>query len=157
MLPRILRWLEIIALIVSFTGIFFKAMHLAGAANLLLLGLLTLSIIYFLWAFTLVQAKTEEKQDGQPKGLLDLLPTILRKVIFIALAVFCVGFLFGLLHLQGAAQQTLVGISTLAIGVVISMALVVTKRERMPLLKAPLIRGIIALLFHLVWPLLGIA
>lgn len=152
-LPRILQWMEVLALIVTFTGIFFKTMSWVGASDMLLIGLFSLATAYFLSAFVMVPIE----DDGQTKDFLDLLPTILRKVIFIALAVYCIGFLFSLLRLEGAAQQTLVSVLTLAIGVVISMALIVAKRERMTLLKAPLIRGIIALVFQLIWPLLGIA
>lgn len=140
LLPKILKWVEVIALTITVLGVLFKIMHYAGANEMLMIGLLTLSSAYFLSGFVMVEPPQAE--DGKLKGFLDLLPTILRKIMFIGLSVFCVGYLFRLLHFQGANEMLIIGIGTLIMSSLISMALILGNRERAELLKAPLIRSI---------------
>lgn len=152
-LPKILFVGEMICLLVIVAALMFKLMHWAGADAGLMVSLLTLASVYFLSAFTMVDSKPSDK----PMGILDLLPTIVGKVLFIGLAAYCVGFLFGILRLVGADQQLLVGLLSLALGTLLAMALALQDRNRMPVVKAPLIRAIIALFFHLIWPTLAAA
>jgi hypothetical protein len=152
-LPKIVKWTEILGLIVSVAGILFKILHLPGADELLTIGLMTLSSTYFISGFIVVPIP----DDGKPKGFADLLIVILRKVMFIGLAVCLVGFLFALLHLAGANEMLMIGIGTLAMSILMSMVLVLGKRERMALLEAPLIRGIVVLVFFTVSYLMNYA
>lgn len=145
-LPKITKWTEIFGIIISLVGFIFKVLHLPGSNEFLLLGLLTLAATYFVSAFILVPLP----DDYQPKTFADLLPTIVRKVMFMALAVSLNGFLFAILHLVGADQMLRVGIATLVIGVFLSMGLTLGNRERMTLLKAPLIRSVAVLLIFLI-------
>jgi hypothetical protein len=145
-LPRITKWTEILGIILSVTGYGLKILHYAGADELLLVGLLTLATTYFLSAFMLVPLP----DNHESKTFTDLLPTILRKVMYIALAVSLNGFLFAILHLAGADQMLRVGITTLVSGVSVSMVLTLGNRERMTLLKGPLIRSVVVLLIFLI-------
>jgi hypothetical protein len=144
--PKLLIGAEILGLIISATGYVFKVLHLAGADEMLMIGLMTLAAACFLSGFTLVPVT----DDGKPRGFADLLPVILRKVLYIGLAVFLVGFLFALLHLEGANEMLMMGVGALATGTVLSMALILGNRERMVVLQAPLIRSVVVLVFSLV-------
>ena len=147
LLPKILKWTEIASLAVILVAILLKAMHYQGAPDMLMIGFTTLAATYFLSAYTIVQLpiETSDKQ----KGFADLLPTILRKLMYIGLAVYCVARLFTFLHYPGANEMMLIGGLTIVGGTAISLLLVLTKRERMAMLQAPLIRcvGAIALYF----------
>jgi hypothetical protein len=145
-LPKLLTGSEILGLILSVTGYGFKVLHLAGADQMLMIGLMTLATTYFLSGFVLVPAPDDSKQ----KSFVDLMPVVLRKILYIGLSVFLVGFLFGLLHLAGANEMLLMGIGTLLSGTLLAMVLVLGKRERMALLQSPLIRSVVVLVFFLV-------
>lgn len=145
-LPKLLMGIEILGLIVSATGYLFKVLQFPGGNQMLMIGLLTLSTAYFLSGFVMVPVT----DDGKPKGLADLLPAILRKLMYIGLSVFIVGFLFALLHLAGANEMLMLSVGTLMICVLISIVLVLGNRERMVLLKAPLIRSVIVLFVFLI-------
>jgi hypothetical protein len=144
--PKLLMGAEILGLIISATGYVFKVLHLAGADEMLMIGLMTLAAACFLSGFTLVPVT----DDGKPRGFADLLPVILRKVLYIGLAVFLVGFLFALLHLEGANEMLMMGVGALATGTVLSMVLILGNRERMVVLQAPLIRSVVVLVVFLI-------
>lgn len=145
-LPKVLKWTEIFGIITFIAGYLLKLLQYAGANELLLVSMLTLASTYFISGFIMVSVV----DDGKPKTFTDLLPTILRKLMYIGLAVFLIGFLFSLLHLEGANEMLIIGVGTLVICSLISMLLILGKRERMTLLQAPLIRAIVALLIMLV-------
>jgi len=119
---------------------------------MLLIGLMTVASSNFLFAYTMVEIK--EEAQTQKKDFVDNLCLILRKVMFIGLSVFCVAFLFTILHFNGANEMMIIGMCTITIGTFISMTLVLSKRERMAILKAPLIRCLAALVLYLAMPLL---
>lgn len=141
-LPKITKWAEILAIILSLGGVVFKILHLAGANEVLMIGMMTLSSTYFISGFIMGPVP----DDGKPKTFADLLPTVLRKLMYIALAVYLVGFLFTILHLEGANEMLIIGVGSLIICTAVSMILILGNRERMTLLKAPLIRSVVALL-----------
>lgn len=147
LLPRILKWTEILGIVLAVAGYVFKILHLAAADQMLMIGLNTLATTYFLFGFTVPPQVVD---DGKPKGFADLMPTILRKLLYIGLAVFLVGFLFAILHLEGARQMLMIGLGTLVGGVLLSMVLILGNRDRMTLLKDPLIRAVVFLLIFLV-------
>jgi hypothetical protein len=144
-LPKITKWTEILGIIVSLGGVSFKILHLPGANELLMVGMMTLSSTYFISGFIMIPVP----DNGKPKTFADLLPTILRKLMYIALAVYLIGFLFTILHLEGANEMLIIGVGSLIICTAVSMALILGNRERMALLKAPLIRSVAALLLLL--------
>jgi hypothetical protein len=116
---------------------------------MLMIGLLTLATTYFLSAYTVVpQASSPDK-----KGFADLLPAILRKLLFIGLSVYWVAFLFTILHLNGANEMMIIGLGTIVICSVVSMVLILGNRERMTWLKDPLLRVVITLLIYFTLPL----
>lgn len=146
LLPRILKWTEILGILVSITGYIAKIQQLAGADEMLMIGILTLAATYFLSGFIFVPIK----DNAKPKGLADVLPTMLRKLMYIGLSIFLVGFLFSILHLEGARQMLLVGVGTLVGSVALSMVLILGNRDRMTLLQEPLFRGVIVLLVFMI-------
>jgi len=147
-LSKILKWFEIIGLVITFFGVSFKILHLTGANMMLLLGLPTLAITYFLFAYVMVQVKEESEK---PKGFANLLVLILRKVMFIGLSVYCIAFLFTILHFNGATEMMIIGLGTISVCTLISMTLVLGQRERMVILKSPLIRCLAALLLYYIF------
>ena len=144
-LPKITKWAEILGIILSLGGVIFKILHLAGANEVLMIGMMTLSSTYFISGFIMVPVP----DDGKPKTFVDLLPTVLRKLMYISLAAYLVGFLFTILHLEGANELMIIGVGSLVICAAVSMILILGNRERMTLLKAPLIRSVVALLLLL--------
>jgi hypothetical protein len=145
-LPKITKWTEILGIIASLGGLVFKILHLTGADEFLLVGMMTLSTTYFISGFIMIPVP----DDGKQKKFADLLPTVLRKLMYIALSVYLIGFLFAILHLAGANEMLIMGVGSLVICTVVSMALILGNRERMTLLQAPLIRSIVALLIFLI-------
>lgn len=152
LLPKLLKWTELVALVVTLLGIAFKTMHWTGANNLVLFGLTALAGIYFLSAFAVIPLP--EQANGELKGFADMLVLILRKLMFIGLAVFCIAFLFSILHFPGAGEMMLIGLGAVVIGSLASMILVFGKRERMPFLIGPLSRCLAAVLLYFVLPFL---
>lgn len=151
LLASILKKVEWISLAVTFLGLLFKFLQYPGYSNLIVVGAMTLACCYFLSSFVLIP---QPASDGK-KGFSDLLgETILPKLLYIGLAVFCIGFLFALLHLNGANEMLIIAIGTLVMGSFFSMILILGNRERMKLLQAPVIRAVTALLFYFILPLL---
>jgi hypothetical protein len=147
LLPKILKWLEVVCLAMAAVGYVFKLQQLAGADMLLMLGLCALATVYFLSAYTVVPGSGKQES---PKGIADLMPTMLRKILYLGLATFIVGFLFSLLHLPGADQLFMVGTGTLLAATVLSMVLIIDNRERMAALQDPLVRSLIVLIVFLI-------
>ena len=148
LLPKIIKWTEILGIVLSVLGLFFKALHLAGANEFIMIGLMTLAVTYFLSAYVFVPG-----QDDKPKkGFVDLLHTILRKLMYIGLSVYWVAFLFTILHLSGANEMMTIGFGTLAISAGASIILVIGNRESMKFLQAPLIRVVFTFLIYFTLP-----
>ncbi len=147
-LPKILKWTEIIGLVITAIAILLKGMQYQGAPEMLMLGLMTLAATYFLSAYVMVHLPKDTAT--KLKGFADLLVTILRKLMFIGLSVFCVALLFTFLNYPGANEMMMIGLLTTAAGTGFSMILIMTKRERMLFLQAPLIRCIAALVVYFI-------
>jgi hypothetical protein len=141
-LAKILKWIEILAIVVSVFGLIFKVLHLAGANSMLMIGLFTLSTAYFLSAFVFIA----DEDDNAKKGFADVLPVMLRKIMFIGLSVCWIGFLFTILHLNGATEMLLISFISMGGGCLASMILILGNRRRMKHLQAPLIRVVITVL-----------
>lgn len=148
LLPKILKWTEILAIMAAVIGLLLKVLNYPGFSELLMIGLMTLAATYFLSAYVFIPGSDSQEK----KGLADLLPAILRKLMYIGLAVYWVAFLFAILHLNGANEMMIIGLGTLVICALISMALVLGNRERMKWLRDPLIRTVVTLLFYFTLP-----
>jgi hypothetical protein len=97
--------LEKIAIALALVGIGFKYLNLTGANEMLMIGMSTLSGVYFLSAY-----KPPPKRDDEPAGFATLLAvTILPKVSWIACAVLVIGIQFRLLNLNGAGEMLMIG------------------------------------------------
>lgn len=154
MLPKILKWSEIASLVVTLAAIVLKVGDLEGANQILMVGLFSLAVTYFLSAYTNVEfSGSPEKQ----RGFADLLMTIVRKVMYIGLSVFCVALTFSFLHLAGANQQMMVGVIAVGGGSAISMFLILANRDRMAILQAPLYRCVVALAIFFLLPYLTLS
>ena len=149
LLPKIVKWTEILGVALAGTGLLFKILNYPGFADLLMIGLMTLASTYFLSAYILFPGVDNKEK----KSLADLLPAILRKVMYIGLSVYWVAFLFTILHLKGANEMMVIGLGSLVIAAIVSMALVLGNRDRMTLLQAPLIRTVLTLLIYFILPL----
>ena len=147
-LPKILKWTEILAVATTSIGLLLKILNSPGYSQLLLIGLSTLAATYFYSSYVLIQGD----QSKEKKGFTDLLQTILRKVMYIGLSVFWIAFLFAILHLAGANEMMIIGLGTLILSAAFSMILVLGNRERMKVLQSPFIRTVITLLFYFVLP-----
>ena len=147
-LSKILKWIELFGFVVVAFGVLFKIMHYAGADELIMLGLLTLSSTYFLFAFAMVQTPAQDNE--KIRGFTDLLVLILRKLLFIGLSVFCIAYLFALLHFPGADEMMMIGMPTLVIGSFVSIILIWGKRERTRLLLHPLFRSVAVMVWFLI-------
>src|SRR5689334_21534579 len=127
-LPKILKWIEIVSILIIAIAILLKLLNLSGAAELLLVSLSTLAIDYFFWSFLAVpQSVTASKTT-----LMEVLPATLSKVMFIGVSVLCVAYLFTFLHLKGANEMMMIGLLTLVGCVGLSMLMILGNRERMP-------------------------
>ena len=149
-LGNILKKLELAALAVFAIGCVLKVLQLPGTNEALLVGLMSLAMIYFLSGFVPLKIA----QGNQPHGFTTVLVPILIKVLYIGLAVFCVALLFTFLQYPGANEQMMIGLSSLVVGSAMGMALVLSNRKHMELLKGALIRSIVAILFYLILGLL---
>src|SRR5689334_7189408 len=120
LLPKILKWTEILGIVVAGTGVILKISNYTSFAELIMVGLLTLAATYFLSAYVFVEGLDNKGK----KSLADLLPAILRKLMYIGLSVYWVAFLFAILHLAGANELLIIGVGTLVVCAGVSMALI---------------------------------
>lgn len=151
MLTRSIKWIERIAILFSLLGFAVRFMKYGGS-NIIMIGILTLSCVYFLSAFLIFPTPAD---NNIKKGFADLLSeTVLPKLMYISLSVFCIGFLFAILHLKGADEMLRVGILIMIMGTFFSMILILSKRERMKLLQPVVIRVIVGLVLSFTLPLL---
>jgi len=147
-----LRYAEIAFLILSAIGLILFYSDLSKGHEVILIGLSSLSTIYFLYAFTLPpEPQPDSDTSASPKGFLDLLPTIVRKVVYIASCVSIIGFLYGHLKLPGGGQMLTIGGSTLFLSCLLSSGLVLRSNASIALLRGPLLRGVPILLFVCYW------
>jgi len=149
LIPKIAKWTEILGIVITGIGIIFKVLNYPGFAELLMIGLLTLSATYFLSAYMVVQ----DTNDKEKKGLADVLPFSLRKFFYMGLSIYWIAFLLAILHLSGADEMLIFGLGTLLITTFVAMILVLGNRERMKHLQAPLVRTVITLLIYFALPL----
>ena len=152
-----LRYGEIGFLTLSAIGIILFYSDLSKGHEVILIGLSSLSTIYFLYAFTLPPEPLPDSGPGpspshaSPRGLPDLLPTVARKVVYIASCISIIGFLYEHLKLPGGGQMLLIGGSTLFLSCLLSGALILRSNASVALLRGPLLRGVPILLFVCYW------
>ena len=162
-----LQYAEIGFLILSAIGLILFYSDLSKGHEVILIGLSSLSTIYFLYAFTLppTYAKASvgrphpqadlgsgpSPSDASPKGFLDLLPAVARKVVYIASCISIIGLLYEHLKLPGGGQMLLIGGSALFLSCLLSGGLVLRSNASIPVLRGPLLRGSPILLFVCYW------
>ena len=147
-----LSYIEIGGLIVSSLGLTFLYMNLTSSRQLILLGLTSLSGIYFLSAFTIPSDPGAGTEAEAPKGPLDLFfQTIVRKVIYIGCSISVIGLLFGLLGLRGGGQLLLIGGTALVISCLLSGLAIVRNNKLRPFLEGPLTRAVPIAILAMYW------
>jgi len=152
-----LRYAEIGFLILSAIGLILFYSDLSKGHEVILIGLSSLSTIYFLYAFTSPPELQPEpgpvasSPDGSPKGFLDLLPTVVRKVVYIASCISIIGLLYEHLKLPGGGQMLLIGGSTLFLSCLLSSVLIFRSEASAAPLRGSLLRGVPILLFVCYW------
>jgi len=156
-LSTYLRYAEIGLLILSAIGLVLFYSDLTRGLQVILIGLSSLSTIYFLYAFTLPPEPRPGAGSGpspsvaSPKGFLDLLPTTIRKVAYLASSVSIVGLLYEHMKLVGGGQMLLIGGSALVLSCLVSGLLILMNNATIILLRGPLLRGVPILAFVCYW------
>ena len=154
----ILPKLEIIAVIISSIGFILYLLKQPGAHQLLMIGLSTLASAFFLTAYTLPPNVEKTLREEQSRTFTDLLGFIIWKVIYLALAVNCIGLLFSILQLKGFMQLLLIGTTTLIISLLLAGVIILQKNEYLPTFQIAIIKALmIALMDTYIlynnWPL----
>ncbi len=136
MLRKLLSIAELATTALAAAGL---VVHFAGTTlpEVLMIGLSGLAVVYFLSAF-----QVPEKPSTTDKSLGTLLPALTNKVIGTALSVCCIGILFSILGLEGSANMLLIGVLSLAAGIVISAFVVIGNSSRLDQVKPGLLRAI---------------
>jgi len=137
-LYKILTWVQRLAMVLALVGFLFKTLHLTGGTEFLLLGFLTLAIVYFLLAFVPPYIPA----DTNP----DLYVTILSKILYIGSSVTLIGALFYTLKLEGSINMLLMGCGSVAIALLVSAVFIGRKRDNWTVLDDVFIRSMTVLL-----------
>jgi hypothetical protein len=145
-----LRYAEIGFLIVSAIGLMLFYANLPKGLEVIMIGLSALSTNYFLYAFT-IPPKPEADSSTSPNGFIDLLPTIVRKVVYLGCSVALIGLLYVHLKLPGGGDMLLIGGSTLVISCLLSGFLILRNNASISLLQGPLLRGLPILVLAGYW------
>jgi hypothetical protein len=108
---------EILAAAGTLAGLGFKYLNFPGGAEMLLLSITALSIIYFMKAF---RPPGERREHEGHKGGFGYLfsSVVLPKLGWIACSVTLVGIMYAVLHLRGGGEMLTVGTSVLGLCVV---------------------------------------
>ena len=147
-----LRYAELGFLVLSAIGLILFYSDLSKGHEVILIGLSSLSTIYFLYAFTLPpEPQPASPPDASPKGVLDHLPTIVRKVVYLSSCISIIGLLYEHMKLLGGGQMLLIGGSTLFLSCLLASGLVLRSNASAALLRGPLLRGVPILLFVCYW------
>jgi hypothetical protein len=150
-----LRYAEIASFVAIVTG--FALLHLNHGGlgpKFILFGFSALAAVYYFYAYIpnppsetqLLQTVTES-----PKGFIQLLPAILRKVLFVASAVALVGILFSILHLAGTGTVILIGLSAITIATIASIYLILRNSESLTILQGALLRAVPIAAYSIHW------
>jgi hypothetical protein len=83
-------------IIISIIGVLFRIQHWQGAAQMLIIGILTIAEVFFLKSFQVGNLKGSER--------------FIHNVKYISLAVFSVGFLFQIMHWPGGIIMKMIGL-----------------------------------------------
>lgn len=154
----ILPKLEIIAAIISSIGFILYSLNQPGAHQLLIIGLSAFASVFFLTAYTLPPNVEKTLREEQSRTFIDLLSFIIWKLIYLALAVNCIGILFSILQFKGFMQMLLMGTMTLLISLVLAGVIILQKNEHLLTFKIAIIKALtIALIGTYIlynnWPL----
>lgn len=130
---KILPNVQRIALLITVVGLAFRALHYAGASELLMIGLSTLAITVFFMALIPVHIPAGCNPDWYA--------TIIFKIIYIGSAVGVTGILFHFLKLQEAENILLIGCVSIGAALIAAAILVVKTKDNWIVLKEAMFRG----------------
>ena len=136
-----LKYAEMGFLIVSAIGLILFYSDVPKGLEIILIGLSALSTNYFLYAFTL-PPKPKPASDSSPRSFIDLLPTVLRKVVYVGCSVSLIGLLYVFLKLPGGWEMLMIGGSALVLSCFVSCILILRNKANVALLRGPLLRGV---------------
>lgn len=128
LLPKIIDKVEIIALVVTFLGVALKYMSIPAGDQLLIMGLMTISMTLFLRAFMMLP-------PTQHRYL-----TLVNKLGYISAASATVGILFRLMHFEGAQEMLIVGGGSLAVVIGVTGLMSLLYEDTFAILKPMLTR-----------------
>jgi hypothetical protein len=106
-------------------------LHYPGADQLLMIGLSTLAMAYFLMAFMPLHIHSDCKPDS--------FTTIVFKLIYIGCSVATIGILFQFLKLNGAINILLTGTASTGMALITSGVMVARKKDNWIALKEAII------------------
>ena len=138
----ILPKVEVIAIIISSIGFLLYLLKQPGAHQLPMIGLSTLASVFFLTAYTLPPNVEKTLREEQRRTFIDLLSFIIWKLIYLALAVNCIGLLFSLLQLKGFMQMLPIGTMTLIISLLLAGVIILQKNEYLLTFKIAIIKAL---------------
>jgi len=142
-LPKILRYLEMIAVTLLLAGGLFEKLTIEGGMILVGLALSMLACVYFLQAYVPSDVKIKESNSFGFKDLLTL--SILPKVFGISMSVAIVGIQFFLLQLEGYPMMITIGTFTIVTAYFIALVLRFSGAYYFPTLVPILFRAFIIL------------
>jgi putative Mn2+ efflux pump MntP len=147
LLNKILSKIELVSLALVGIGLSLIFLDRTEGNNLLLVGMSSLAMVYFLTAFR--PWPDPETVERVKKGFMDLLPLLLWKVMYIACSVEVIGLLFYLLQLKGFGQLLLIGTFALVFSLIVAVFLISRKNEILNPLQQALIRGLMLMIMGL--------
>jgi hypothetical protein len=136
--------IEILAGLAVAFGTSFKAMNLAGARELILLGFTTLALIFLLRGIT----PFYERYVSNSPSMNETLTLFVRRLLYISLMLYALALLFLGNSLNGVDQMMRIGIAAAVVAVVLVIILVALRSERKAVLMGGSIRMMCLLLVH---------
>lgn len=140
--------IEVFSVLCAVTGFLFKSMQLEGADLLLILSFSMFACLYFLTAVTPYYKKHISSEAVYEQGP----QLILRRLLYFMLGWLVFSDMFYALKLDGREFLGLIVLTIVAVLVLISIVLIVLKRERKLVLQWVLLRIVVFLaLYFKVW------
>lgn len=128
LLAKIIDKVEIIALVVTFLGVALQYMSMPAGDQLLIMGLMTISITLFLRAFMMLPPTQHPYLS------------LVNKLGYIAAASATIGILFRLMHFEGAQEILIVGGGSLAVVIGVTGLMSLLYEDTLAILKPMLTR-----------------
>ena len=128
--------LEIISAVTICFGLLFKSMNLVGGAQLLLLGLTTIALIFFSKSVTPFYKRYTSTSDSGN----EYLPLILRRLLYVSMTLYSLALVFLSNQLTGTEEMMIIGFSSLIVTSFITAVLLFIRRDRIEVFMDSIVR-----------------